>query len=192
MSLEDNANLGRNGFDPDVLFWVNLRWLLYKALRNVHTVPTPIFFPINLLENLFSPHLQTSKKTPRHLFSRPNEVNFTCLKCSNGQQLPLEKGGACLSQGETRQSHYTHTVPCLPDAAEQHVHSVDAKYCSMGYCMQSAAVSPWPHFLHGSGPSSYIWVFTGLARAASAQAIQLRRQTRIWGEVKYNAGRGHQ
>ena len=40
MSLENNANLGRNGFDPDFLFWVNLRWLLYKALRNVHIVPT--------------------------------------------------------------------------------------------------------------------------------------------------------
>ena len=82
-------------------------------------------------------------------------------------------------------------VSMLPDAAEQHVHSVDAKYCSMGYCMQCAAVSPWPHFLHGSGPSSYIWVFRGLARAASAQALLLRRQTRIWGEVKYNAGRGY-
>ena len=52
MSLENNANLGRNGFDPDFLFWVNLRWLLYKALRNVHTVPTPNFFSHKLVRKL--------------------------------------------------------------------------------------------------------------------------------------------
>ena len=56
MSLENNANPGRNGFDPDFLFWVNLRWLLYKVLRNVHNVPTPRIYIRKFVRKTYSGH----------------------------------------------------------------------------------------------------------------------------------------
>ena len=61
----------------------------------------------------------------------------------------------------------------------QQQHS-DAKYCSTGSLHAGAAVSPWPLFLHGSGPSSYIWVFRGLARAASTHTLLLKHQARYF------------